>query len=219
MNLIQFIMTHKDAKETVERHLPIWENISKEIYFVSPVDSMMSREINKYSELGVGLAEHHGEKSAQRIISIFETALKIPDWTHILLMEYDSFAISLPKEVMPDDCGISAAVYSQNKPIKFRGKFYLHYPMLFTREGFWKTYECLSRVKSNDRLFSDRFIGRAVEYAGISVKNLLANKKAYSKNTILPEHYPKLRDAVKGGSLFYHGCKTQEVLDIILNNK
>lgn len=213
-------MTHQEALLTVERHLSIWENITKEIIFCSPENSYMSEErfVFDYPEARIGEAEHHGEKSAQRIIKIFEYALNW-DWEYLLLMEYDSFALALPPEVMPDKGGVSAAVYSQNKPIKYRGKFYLHYPMLFTRSGLERTLEKLEVVKTNDRYFSDRFIGRAVEYARIPVKNLLANRKAYSKNTLLPEHYSKLRKAVKGGAVFFHGVKTQEVLNIILSTK
>jgi len=215
-DILQIVMTHRDARQTVERHLPIWEGVTKNIIFASPEDSFMSegKFVCGYPEIRIGKAEHNGELSAQRIIKIFEFALK-QDWEYLLLNEYDSFALSLPGDVKPDKGGVSAAVYSQNKPIKFKGKFYLHYPMLFTREGMQKVYDKLETVKTKDRYFSDRFIGRAVEYAKIPVKNLLANKRAYTKNTIEPKHYTKLRQEVKDGAVFYHGVKSIEVLKII----
>lgn len=212
MKIQQLIMTHIDAGLTVERHLPIWEGINKEIIFTSPRNSMLSQDfIKDYYNIPIGEAEHSGEISAQRIENIFVYAKEL-DWDLLLLMEYDSFAISLPPEVMPAYGGVSAATYSQNKPIKFRGKFYLHYPMLFTREGFNKTLAMLPRVQTKDRYFSDRFIGRAVEYANIPVNNLLANKKAFSKNTILPQHYGNLEKAVKSGAVFFHGVKDIQTL-------
>jgi len=214
MKLLSLIMTHKEAEPTVLRHPHLWTKHTGEVLFISPVDSKMNIQ-NLFTELGIGFAEHHGEISAQRIINVFKFALQ-QDWTHLLLMEYDSFALALPKEVMPEPGGVSAAVYSQNKPHKYRGKFYLHYPMLFTREGMQKVYDKLDTVKTKDRFFSDRFIGRAVEYAKIPVNNLLIKKKAFSKNTILPEHYPKLRKAVKNGAVFFHGIKDEETLKIII---
>jgi len=220
MNLLQVVMTHKDSVETVARHLPIWEGITKNIIFASPEDSYMSegKFINGYPEVRLGQAEHHGELSAQRIIKIFEFALK-QDWEYFLLQEYDSFALALPKEVMPDKGGVSAALYNQNKIGKYKGRFYLHYPMLFDRGGCKKVYENLPRVVTRDRYFSDRFIGRAVEFAKIPVNDLLSNKKAFSKNTILPEHYSKLREAVKEGAVFFHGVKDVETLRIIMEGK
>lgn len=216
IKLLQIIMTHREAKETVLRHLHIWEGITKNIIFISPEDSFMSEErfCCGYPEVRLEKAEHHGELSTQRIIKIFEFALT-QEFDYLLLNEYDSFALSLPADVMPATGGVSAAIYVQNKPMKYRGKFYLHYPMLFDREGMKKVYEKLPKVQTNDRYFSDRFIGRAVEHARIPVNNLLARKKAYSKNTILPEHYPKLRKAVKEGAVFFHGVKDPETLKII----
>lgn len=214
MEILQLIMTHKEAKETVIRHLPIWENISKNIIFTSPEDSKMEIEPFSYKEVLIGKAEHHGEISAQRIINIFEYALS-KEWEYLLLMEYDSFALNIPEEIFPKPEGVSAAVYVQNKPIKFRGKFYLHYPMFFTREGAKKTLSKLFVVKTNDRNFSDRFIGRAVEHAKIPVNNLLAKRLAYSKNTIEERHYPLLRSAVRQGAVFFHGVKNIQTLSQI----
>lgn len=214
-NLLQIVMTHKDALPTVRRHYNIWRNISKDIILTSPVDSGMEiKDSDDFNQHFIGEAEHNGEKSAQRIIKIFEFALE-QRWEYLLLNEYDSFALSLPDDVMPEPGGVSAAKYKQNKPIKFKGKFYLHYPMLFSREGMHRTYTMLDQVKTNDRYFSDRFIGRAVEMAKVPVRNLLKNKRAFSKNTIKPEHYGKLKQAVKDRALFFHGVKNLETLSHI----
>lgn len=217
MNILQLIMTHKEALPTVKRHLPIWENISKNIIFVSPKNSYMEegRFVFGYPEARIGDAEHSGELSRQRIVEIFEYAISL-EWDYLLLLEYDAFALALPKEVIPEKEGVSAIKYKQNKPIKYKASFYLHYPMLFTREGLKKTYWKLSDVKTNDRFFSDRFIGRAVELARIPVKDLLKMKKGYSKNTIEPKHYQKLKQAVAEGAIFFHGVKNTETLSHII---
>lgn len=215
MKIQQLIMTHKEACWAVERHLPIWENINKEILFVSPEDSAMSEGFTKgYQQILLGKAEHSGETSAQRIVKTITLALQ-KDWDYLLLMEYDSFALELPQDVFPMDFGVSAAVYPQNKPIKFRGKFYLHYPMLFSRTGLARIYDQLHRVLSRDRKFSDRFIGLAVQHAKIPVKNLLATNRAFSKNTILPRHCDDLDKAVNKGAVFFHGVKDIETLSRI----
>ncbi len=214
MKLLSLVMTHSEAKETVDRHRNYWEKLGGELWFTSPENSAMGVD----KEVLIGKAEHHGEISAQRIMAIFDYASEI-EWDYILLMEYDSFALALPEEVIPKTSGVSAAKYLQNKPIKFKGKFYLHYPMLFTREAFIKVVKHLPLVCTNDRYYSDRFIGRAVEFANVPVTDLLKIKRAYSKNTIEPKHYKELRTAVKEGAIFFHGVKTAETLSIITNQR
>lgn len=219
MKILTMIMTHKEALPTVRRHLPIWENCPGKIFFTSPVDSMMMEKIGKHPELAIGFAEHHGELSAQRIIEIFKFALEYyEEWDHLLLMEYDAFALDITVDVIPPPGGVSATKYLQNKPIKFKGKFYLHYPMLFTRIATEKVYKYLPEIKRNDRHFSDRFIGRAVELARIPVRDLMKEKKAYTKNTILHKHHSQLREAVKNGAIFFHGVKDEETLKVICPN-
>jgi len=214
MKTLSIIMTHKEALPAVRRHLPIWNKHLEKIVFTSPVDSMMGSELE---ETGIGNAEHNGEISAQRIMKIFEFALSYPEtWEYLLLLEYDALALGLPEYIFSE--GVSAAKYSQNKPIKFKGKFYLHYPMLFKREAFERVYSCLDAVKTRDRYFSDRFIGKAVELARIPVKDLIREGKAYSKNTIKQEHHKALKQAVRNGAIFFHGIKTEETLRIILEN-
>lgn len=217
MKLLSLIMTHRDVLSTVTRHVSIWTKLPGRIQLTSPTSFGMTGYLGT-QELQMGVPEHHGEKSAQRITQIIKYALDREDWTHLLLMEYDSFALDLPEEVMPPEGGVSAALYPQNKPVQFIGRFYLHYPMLFTREGLSRTYEELPRVKTKDRYYSDRFIGMAVELAKIPINNLRASGKSYSKNTIREKHYKELNKAVRGGALFFHGVKDNATLQVILQS-
>lgn len=207
-------MTHKEAIPTVKSHLPIWEGITNELFFISPIDSQMN--IKGIKEIAIGEAEHHGEKSAQRIIQIFEFALRL-NWEYILLMEYDSFALEVAEIDLPDESGVSAPVYLQNNHKKFTAKFSLHYPMLFTRDGFGKTYNYLNKVVDcNDRYYSDRFIGKAVEISQIPVKNLFSINRAFTRNTITKDYEPALQRAIKAGAKFFHGVKSSYIKKIIL---
>jgi hypothetical protein len=220
MKIFAVVMTHKEALPTVKRHLPIWMGVSNHLIFTSPEDSYMSDEefCLGYPEIKIGRAEHHGEISAQRIISIFNYVIEhylYEEITHILLMEYDSFAIAIPEDVIPKESGVSAIKYPQNKPIKYKAGFYLHYPMLFSIEGFKLTAKELENVKTKDRHFSDRFIGMAVEKSRISVTDIRKSRRGYSKNTIESYNYQTLREAVKNGAVFFHGVKTVETLSQI----
>lgn len=213
--ILQLIMTHKDALPVVERHLPIWKQVSNNIIFTSPKDSMMGIE----NEIGIGKAEHHGELSARRIIEIFDFALS-KEWDHLILLEYDALVIELPEDVLPEPGGVSCTVYPQNKPHKFVGKFYTHYPMLWTREGMEKVAKMLPKVVNcEDRYYSDRFIGRAIEYAKIPLKNLLNINRSYTKNTFREKHEVPLRRYTRNGAVFFHGVKTPEILKIIQENR
>lgn len=220
MKILTIVMTHKEALPTVKRHLPIWENCPGKIVFVSPEDSKMNIPgPNPYNETPIGQAEHSGLLSALRITEIFKFALEYPEeWDHLLLMEYDSFALGLPKDVIPPPGGISSGIHPQNKPIKFKGKFWTHYPVLLTRTATEKILEALPGIKTNDRLYSDRFIGRAVELANIPVNNLSKKGLAYARNTIEQKHISQVREAAKNGCLFWHGVKSKNILDIILND-
>lgn len=215
--MITIVMTHSEAIETVKRHIELWKKNSEEIIFISPVDSPMTETgiISGYIENLIGKAEHHGELSAQRIEQIFEYAL-MKDFDYLILTEYDAFFTEkIPDYLLPDDNSVTAIKYRQNKPIKFKGRYYLHYPMIFTKKSLSKTYQKLSTIKTNDRYYSDRFIGMAVDLAQLQVKDLLSYKKGFSKNTILPEHYPQLRQAVKEGAIAFHGVKTEECLKLV----
>jgi len=217
MKIFSVIMTHKEALPTVKRHLPIWLGATNYLIFTSPEDSYMTDEefCLGYPEIKIGKSEHHGEISAQRIISIFNYVIEhylYEEITHILLMEYDSFATSISENVMPKEFGVSAIKYPQNKPIKYKAQFYLHYPMLFSKEGFKLTAKELANVTTKDRHFSDRLIGMAVEKSRISITDLRKLKRGYSKNTIEPYNYSSLKEAVKNGAVFFHGVKTVETL-------
>jgi hypothetical protein len=87
--------------------------------------------------------------------------------------------------------------------------------MLFSVEGFKLTAKELPDIKTNDRYFSDRFIGMAVQKSGITVTDLKKMKRGYSKNTIEHYNYSALREAVKNGAVFFHGVKTVETLSQI----
>ena len=212
MKILQIIMSHREALPTVERHKPIWMSVTKNTIFVSPINSLMGVK----NEAAIGFRQHHGELSAQRIVGIFDLANHLNNWDYLLLNEYDSFALSLPEDVISEAGGISAAAYKQNKPDKFKAGFYVNYPILFTKEAVRKIRIHLPNIKSLDRYYSDRFIGRAIEIGGIPIKNLRRNKRAFTKNTILPEHYDKLRKAVKAKCVFFHGVKNLEVLSQII---
>lgn len=216
--VLQIVMTHSEAKETTSRHTPYWERISKNIVFVSPKDKFLF--VPGFLSSAIGKAEHHGELSASRIEQTFEMA-KLLNWDTLFLYEYDALITKLTEDILPPAKGISAPVYRQNKPIKFKARFYTHYPMIFTREGFDKTYETMKTIKgggrARDREYSDRFIGLAIQLAGIPVKNLFKNRRAFTKNTIRPHHYKELRFAVnKEGASCFHGVKDLNTLIIIV---
>ncbi len=217
MKKLTVVMTHSEAISVVKRHLKYWEQTSDEIIFISPIDSQMTEDgkVEGYLEILIGRAEHHGEISAQRIEQIFEYLLD-KDYDYIILTEYDAFYTKIPDSILPDDKSITAIKYNQNKPIKFKGKFYLHYPIIFTKESLRKTYEQLKNVTTNDRHYSDRFIGMAVQLANLYVVDLLKLKKGYSKNTIRPEHYREFRQAIREGAIAFHGIKSIECLENII---
>lgn len=206
-------MAHRGTEETVLRHRKYWNGPT---IFTGPVG--FTPDLPGEKVVAIGEREHHGIKSAERIIGILEYALTNHDWEFLELNEYDSFRLEDP--LVPEH-GMAGTFYPQNKPMEFAALFYIHYPHTYARkavENVLRTAKILLKHRgvAKDIEYSDRFLGLAVQSSGTRFNDLKANGGAFSRNTICPvKHKEKLKLALKNGAKHFHGVKSKETLEII----
>lgn len=201
------VMTHNSpiVRQSVLRHLPLWQGNCGRLVFTSPEDSPLG--LPGLEEVLIGRAAHHGEDSAIRIIAILKYALTLP-WETLHLHEYDSFAFHVPSAAKPETDGMSAYWRPQNKP-RYLARGFPSFPMLFTRNGLARVIEQCEKMTTAhvDRAMSDRMIGLAAEWGNVHVKNLKTLGLAWHQNTIVPSMIPKGALLARHGCALFHGVK------------
>lgn len=208
------VMAHKEAQETFNRHFPIWKSLGADIMVAFPSDSrVLLPERSGAMGLEVGKAAHTGVQSIVRFRTILEH-LGGHGYDRYAFFEYDSFAFEWPEMTWP----VAAPVFGDNSPDRgFEGSMFLHPPIFFTREGISKTVEAIKKLPlTAENSVWDRWIGLALERAGVRVENLLLLGEAFSDNTIHEPRFPELFKTTRNRCFCFHGVKTKVCLDVIL---
>lgn len=136
------------------------------------------------------------------------------DW--FALFEYDAICLSpkLPDWLYVD--GIWGNVHHETNHSDFLGSRYLHPPLFLGRAALEKIVETGDKYPQHfERNYWDRWIGLICELGGVTIHGY--GKYGFSHNTIEPEHIPGAVEAARFGCLLFHGIKTQECLDAIVN--
>jgi hypothetical protein len=235
MKNISIIMAHKQAQETVERHLPFWEKENPNILFTCPQDSMMS--LPNYNIVEIGKAAHHSSEAIRRFKSIlrFMTTIR-SDW--YTLHEYDSIIFG-PVESLPSEAGVLYCNQNpEHKPPEnwdpdnhpegwnhrgydgFKGFHFPHPPLRMDYDTLCKLSEAFDKEPDYcERGFWDRAVGYVCEKN--KIKMIGWGELGCSHNTIHPgEGWPRCKWAVqrkKEGAICYHGIKDKEVLEALIS--
>jgi hypothetical protein len=94
---------------------------------------------------------------------------------------------------------------------------FCHPPIMFTRQGLQRLVEEMRQMPMVwENSVWDRYLGLAIERAGLHPIGMLETGEAFAENTIWPARYPDLAKAVRNGSIFIHGCKDQECFNVIM---
>lgn len=209
---LALIQAHHGVEETVKRHLPFWRAVSRRVVFVTRVDAKLELEVE---QIAIGTGGHHGQELAERIVGMFDWASK-ESWTTFGLFEYDAISLSM---LAPPLEGMAALRYRQDRPDYWVGKFFLHYPHVYSRKAFDKIHPQLKEILSQkviDTRYSDRFIGLAAERAGVPIMDLRAEKIGFSRDTITELDRSELIKAVRKGASFFHGIKDADTLKALI---
>lgn len=223
MKNLSMIMAHKEAQETVERHLPFWINENPNIVFTCPQNSMIT---SSYPVVGIGKAGHHSTDAIQRFKAIlkFMTTMR-SDW--YTLHEYDSIIFGSVDD-LPSEPNVLYC--NQNPKHKmpenwnpemipnwgFKGFHFPHPPLRMDYNTLCRLSEGFDKEPDDcERGFWDRAVGYVCEKNNIEMRGW--EELGCSHNTIHPGHL--LEWAIqrkKEGAICYHGIKEKEVLESLL---
>lgn len=209
-------MAHKDAQDTFNRHFQFWQKLGDDIMVVYPSDAKVDLpERGRCIPLEVGKASHTGIQSIVRFRTVLEQ-MNGAGYDRCAFFEYDAICLGgLPEQRAP----IMAPVFRDNGPNRgFIGTMFCHPPLIFSRHGLAVLCEEIKQMPMTaEGSVWDRWFGLAVERTGLPVFDLLEAGLAFAENTIHPARYADLAKAVRNGCHVFHGIKSPETLQVVLN--
>lgn len=210
LNTLVIVLAHGKVADVVARHLPMWQDMGREVFFFTPVDDPLpDKSLKQYS---VGKSKAYSEDTNLRC----REALRFASMTlydYVFLCEYDSlvFKKPIPTVFQPTKDGVAAPVFHNVDP-SFSGKTYLHFPQLYTNSAVHATVAAMDALPLGaEKGFTDRYVGLAVEKAAIPVKDLNPTGFVYTQNEIDEKKLPEALEAYKKGARWSHGIKTESV--------
>jgi len=205
------IMAHKAAENTLKRHLPIWESLHLDIIIQAPVLSIPN--VGR-SVLGIGRPAHHGPQAGARFKATLQHLEKL-NYDRFIIGEYDSLLFQVPAT---KNALVGPMFFDGEPGPGFQSHIFVHPPFMVTKYILHQLNEAMPRDDAENG-FWDRLLGRAIEISGVPTDDLLADGRAFSRNTIEPNDYSGLDKALAGGAFAFHGVKSNEVLWRILNRR
>ncbi len=208
-NTLGIVLAHGKANDVCLRHLPEWRKRCAEIFFFTPVDDPLPGTLLR--QYSVGKSKAYSADTNLRCREALRLAA-LTYYEYILLIEYDAVIFSeIPEKYLPPPDGVSAPVFHNVDP-KFKGKFYTHFPQCFTRAGAQATVAAMDRLPlDSEQGFTDRYVGLAVEQAGIPVLDLNPTGFVCTHNEIDDKKLPDVLAQYKKGARWSHGIKTEKV--------
>jgi hypothetical protein len=215
---IVFVMAHKDAQATFDRHVPFWNAHKRDVRVFCPVRC----EVNTYHRLtSWGSKCHHGPVANARFRIMLTTMWGSPTTSnHFLFYEYDSLCLdpgfSPFDSETPGKPFIAGNIFSNNDP-RFKGSLFVHPPLAFNRQGLQAILSRCGAGKLSDAAelgFWDRWLGLACNLAGVAPHDW--GKSGFSRNTIEPPHVEEAVLAVARGAVMVHGVKDAGVLNQLI---
>lgn len=197
------------AVEAFERHFQYWQELGHDILLFSPSDAAVS--VAGISGITTGKAQHHGVQSIKNFRGVLEHMAGLGYDRHAFF-EYDSICLGPLPEFKGD---LAAIIYHDSNP-GFTGKMFCHPPILFTASGLNRLVEEFKQMPFDaEQGFWDRWIGLAIERAGLVYTDLLTDGRGWSRNTIYEVHHKDLFNAILRGVKVIHGIKDQQTLEVI----
>jgi hypothetical protein len=212
MNPLIIVEAHGAEQATFDRHLPLWEAHKHDIVVFCPEDDPVK---TLHPTNPCFKAAHHGEQAWLRRREILRCCGndRLHDW--FIFFEYDSFCLDPIIQFLP---GLRGNIGINYDPDRFMAQRYPVPPWTMdvnAVEVLWGTalyYPLLIEEGQHDRM-----IGAYAHFGNLPV--FWHDPKGFGMNTILPEHYEGLKAVLKAGGTMIHGCKTEECLKFIMENK
>lgn len=225
-HILGVVMAHGAAEATVLRHLPYWLRVCDQVEIWVPAGEGFP--IYTPGAVVIEAVPNAGGYSAATSERTFVAMQAAMDHNHefVMLLEYDAMVWGpIPASALPEHGAVAACRWPNepHSPIPgktFLGAFYLHFPHLYSRLALELTVGTIRQAMrfSDEHGYTDRFLGRAVELAGVPVRDWRAEGLAYSYENISkhPGRVLECIEAVRRGTLFSHGIKDDASLQRIL---
>ena len=205
-------MAHSDVQATFNRHLPHWKAMGQNLLVVHP--SGKTIEAPGIPTMTIGKAQHAGIDAINRFKYMFGFFASAP-YDQYLFYEYDAISLAPSIPELPDNT--LAGNFFCNTEKTFTSSAYPHPPLMFNRGTAEKIYKAMMSIPNNaESGMWDRFIGRAIDDAGVQRMGFLESGLGYSANTIVPAFYPHMINSIKAGAIHLHGIKTKECYDLAI---
>jgi len=208
------VLAHGGAVETVKRHLPIWQANHDQVIVCSPADDPI--QLPTIWGFVNGRSSKYAADTNLRAREAMRLATVLQPHT-LTVCEYDALLWHWPTAhiatMQPDS--VMGSVFQSADP-KFKGKFYIHSPIIFGPQAIAKVTEAMEKLPDGaEGGFGDRYFGLAVETAGIPVIDGHAHGLSYSQNHIEAKHLADARRTIGAGAVFTHGVKDAAVLRVL----
>lgn len=211
------VLGHGGSAETIRRHLPIWRKWHDRVIVCVPADDNNLFEPDTWVFV-YGRSARYSAQTNKRTIELIKLACSLmPSFT--TFVEYDALLWRWPEELiakfMAHTGGGAVAFGSvfQNADPKFKARFYIHSPIIFTIAALCRTLWEMKKLPADaEGGFGDRLFGLAIENAGIRVVDGHEFGLSYSQNEITPENVANAVAAIKAGVCFTHGVKDEAIL-------
>lgn len=220
------VMAHGAAQATVRRHLPYWLRVCGEVEIWVPAGEGFTLDTpGAYVFEAIPNRGAYSGATSERCTVAMEAALDT-GLPYTLLMEYDALTWGpIPDAAVPAHGEVAAPRWPNepHTPVPgktFRGAFYLHFPQLYSRLALELTVGTIRQAmrSTDEHGYTDRFLGRAVELAGVPVRDWRAAGLSYSWENI-SGHERRVVEcvaAVRAGAFCSHGIKDEVSLRRIL---
>jgi len=229
MSILTTILAHKEAQDCVDRHLPYWKAQTDKLIIFTPDDSRIE---TTERQISFGHACHHGAHAIERLYWLL-TWLEGTDFNEFILHEYDSISFARPSvfnwENANDVPIVQGTWFLKVPPKGWLSSSFVHPPLAMRDIGLHQLVAAFGRFPFHaERGTWDRFIGliienpaRSSQYTELPSMMRFSHDDAggslsFSHNTITVEHFPSLAESIKNGARHFHGVKSKETLDFIL---
>lgn len=197
------VMAHAGTEEACKRHLPYWQKEGT-VMFYSPLDSVVN--LGPEAVAMFGHKGHHSEWANKRFLEMLKIALRL-DYERIVIQEYDSVSL-VPSPGFPES-GIAGNVFRDTRPTRgFVGTTFIHPPLMMGMDTLISVIGVLQNQTDQEQFMWDRWLGLAVERAGIESHDLQALGRGFSKNTIEGSDLILAQGAAARGAVCFHGVKS-----------
>lgn len=208
--MLLVVQAFQGQEDLVRRHLPLWQKHGLPIWLLSPIDSpLVVPGVDQ--NIHIGQNSFSGPRKANRLAATLQL-LCVSKYSHFVWFEPDS--ICLQAEIKPGN-GLGGILHGSSEPTRFVSPHFLQTPLLFDRQSAVKMlaahrrYPMIQEEGHDDRFFS------TLAYAGhVPMFNNAPGTFGY--NTIAPEHYAAVREAISKGVAWIHGIKDEATLNVVL---